>query len=155
MMRISRVRMTCLLLGSSVALAACTPMKSTHGNYVEGFRMENIQPGVSTQSDVIREMGSPTTISPFDESTWYYIGQKMKKKGIFDAEVSEEEVFIAKFDEMGTLVSLTERESGRVDVPVAQKETPTYGTERTLLQEFLGNLGKFNDPSSGIPGVNQ
>lgn len=115
---------------------------------VEDFRIKEVVPGVSTRQNVLKSLGSPTTTAPFDDNTWYYIGQKMEKKGVFDRTVTEERVVLAQFDEEGILQRLEEIDNQRQDIPTVSRETPTGGNEITALEQILGNVGKFNNQNN-------
>ena len=136
------------LMPLSIALiGACTPTVSNRGNIVEDFRMREITPGVSTQTNVLKSLGSPTTKAPFDENVWYYIGQTMEKKGIFDPEVTEEKVVVVAFDEEGIVQTMEEIDSERLNVPKVRRKTHTGGNEVTVMEQLLGNIGRFNKPT--------
>lgn len=125
-------------------LAACTPTQMTHGNIVEDYRMAEIVPGVSTRTNVLKSLGSPTTTAPFDDTVWYYIGQKMEKTGVFDPEVVEEKIVVVAFNEEGIVQTIEPVDANRIDVPRVRRKTPTGGNEVTFLEQLLGNVGKFN-----------
>ncbi|MEM8833426.1 MAG: outer membrane protein assembly factor BamE [Pseudomonadota bacterium] len=140
------------LLSLSLFVMACTPTQSNRGNMVEDFRLSELTPGISTRNNVLRSLGSPTAKAPFDENTWYYLGQKMEQKGIFIPEVKEERIIVAAFDDEGILQRLEELERDRIDVPTVDRETPTGGNEITVVEQILGNVGRFNKvgETSGI-----
>lgn len=125
-------------------LAACTPMERVHGNIVEAAQIEQIKKGVSTKSDVLRVFGSPATVAPFDDSVWYYIGQKTEKRGIFDPKVTEGKIVTVSFDESGVVRDLRTTTGSPADVPTVDRKTPVTGTKTSPLQDFFGNLGKYN-----------
>ena len=136
-----------LLTSTAILITACTPTVSQRGNMLEDFQIAEVEPGVSKRSDVLKTLGSPTTKSTFDPSVWYYIGQETEKRGIFDPEVVEERIFLAAFDEEGTLEAFEEIDRERMNIPYIRDKTKTYGTEQTVAQELLGNLGRFNRPT--------
>lgn len=143
------------LLGLLI-LVACTPTQSTRGNIVEDFRLKEITPGVSNRTNVLRSLGSPTTVAPFDDNTWYYIGQKMEKKGVFDPEVVEEKVIVVAFDEKGIVQTVDTVDNERLDVPTVRRKTHTGGNEVTVMEQLLGNVGRFNRPTdAGSDGTNR
>jgi len=139
----------CAISTLALGIAACTPTQSNRGNIVEDFRMSELTPGVSTRTNVLKSLGSPTTTAPFDDNTWYYIGQKMEKKGVFDPTVAEERIVLAQFDDQGILQRFEEVSNERVNVPVVKRETPTGGNEVTAMEQILGNIGKFNKQGDG------
>lgn len=128
-------------------LQACTPTSNVRGNIVEDYRLENVEVGVSNKTDVARALGSPTTIAPFDEDVWYYLGQETEKKGIFDPQVTNEKIVVAVFDDEGLLEMIQEMDPNRMDIPKVDRKTPTGGNNVTFLQQLLGNLGRFNTES--------
>jgi outer membrane protein assembly factor BamE (lipoprotein component of BamABCDE complex) len=147
------------VLIASAVLMACTPTQSTRGNIVEDFRMAEITPGISTRTNVLKSLGSPTTTSPFDENVWYYLGQKMEKKGIFDPKVTDEKIVVVAFNEEGIVDTIEEIDNERMDIPKVRDKTKTYGNDITILEQVLGNVGRFNKADEGAAstagGVNR
>lgn len=144
-MNMSRVLIASAL--ALLALPACTPMEATRGNIVEDFRMAEVIPGVSTRTTVLKSLGSPTTKAPFDENVWYYIGQKTEKRGIFDPKVVDKKIVVVAFNEEGIVDVIDEVESDQIDVAMVRRKTPTSGNEITIMQQLLGNVGRFNKPA--------
>ena len=134
-------------------IAACTPVQTTRGNIVEDFRMTEVTPGISTRNNVLKSLGSPTTTSPFDENIWYYMGQKMEKKGIFDNKVVDEKVVMVTFGKEGIVQAMDEIDSDRMDIPKVRRKTKTGGNEITILEQVLGNVGRFNKPEGSAAGT--
>ncbi len=142
------MKIALLVTVSTAMIAGCTPTQSNRGNLVEDFRIAEVTPGISTRTNVLKSLGSPTTTAPFDDNVWYYIGQKMEKRGIFDPEVVDEKVVVVAFDDQGIVQTLQEVDNNRLEVPTVDRKTPTSGNEVTLLEQLLGNVGKFNTPDS-------
>ncbi|MCC6598909.1 MAG: outer membrane protein assembly factor BamE [Alphaproteobacteria bacterium] len=135
-----------LIAGCTATLmsAACSPTIAQRGNMLENYQLAEVKPGESGRSDVLRALGSPTTQSTFDKGVWYYIGQETEKRGILDPKVTKERIFQVAFSEDGILESIQEIDRDRINVPYVRTKTPTHGNETTIMQQFLGNLGKFN-----------
>ncbi|OFW88722.1 MAG: hypothetical protein A3J37_03340 [Alphaproteobacteria bacterium RIFCSPHIGHO2_12_FULL_45_9] len=143
-----------LILLSFTALAGCTPMTATRGNMLEEYQLKEVLPGIDGKDDVVRKIGSPTTISTFDENTWYYMGQKTKKKGIMDPKVVDEKIVIITFAAAdGKVLTVAEQKNGREQIPIVQRTTPVSGNDFTFIQQMLGNVGKFNKPDEGVIGT--
>lgn len=135
-------------------LSACSPTVTQRGNKLEDYQIEEVVLGIHTQSDVLRILGSPTTRAPFNDNIWYYIGQEKHKRGILDPKVVDERIVIVAFDEQGTVQTINEADADRINIPIEREKTETHGNELTVMQQLLGNLGRFNpqDGSSGSPG---
>lgn len=136
-----------LILFLSLCLAACTPIVATHGNLVSKARYDQIVPLTSTRADVMQSWGPPTTVSPFDPDTWYYIGETTSQQGIFEADLDKRQMIKVTFDPANgdtvLALSMVSPDQARAIDPVSRR-TPTAGREFTVLQQFVGNLGKFN-----------
>ena len=136
---------TALLAGTlAVALGACAPTVQVRGNIPDEETVSKINPGVHSRIDIASLLGSPSTVSTFQDSKWYYIGQKSTQFAFFAPEVLERKVLVVSFDDAG-FVAATQTyalEDGKIIDPV-DRITPTEGREITFLQQLLGNLGRF------------
>lgn len=138
------IKSVTIFITAGLLLAACTPMTATRGNYVLDTQIEDIKVGVDTRSDVLQKMGSPTTKAPFNDNLWYYLGQKTEKRGVLDSEVTDEKIIVVSFNNEGILQKIEELDNERSNIPVSDKKTPTSGHNMTVMQQMLGNLGKYN-----------
>lgn len=139
-----------LLLGAAVLLlAACDTGINVRGNMPDPELLATIRPGFDTREDVQRTLGSPSTVSTFQDKTWYYIGQKTTQFAFYEPEVLERNVFVVNFDEGGfvTDTKLYTLEDGQ-EVAMVERETPTEGRELTVLQQIIGNIGRFGNTSA-------
>lgn len=141
-----KVRILSTLALAALLSTACTPTVATRGNIVEDYRMAEIVPGVSTRTSVLQSLGSPTTQAPFDDTVWYYIGQTTEKRGIFDPKVIDKKVVVVAFTQDGVVESIDKINSDEIDLAVVRRKTPTSGNEISVLQQLLGNVGRFNKP---------
>lgn len=147
-----RLNLLYVLFAVALFVSACTPTQATRGNIVEDFRMQEITPGVSSRTNVLRSLGSPTTRAPFDDNVWYYIGQKTEKTGVFDPKVVEERIVVVAFNEEGIVDIIEEVDAERMDIPRVRRKTETGGNEVTIVEQLLGNVGRFNTPDVSATG---
>jgi outer membrane protein assembly factor BamE (lipoprotein component of BamABCDE complex) len=133
-----------LSISAAALLCNCSPTKHTRGNIIQDYQLSKLEVNVDTKTQVMRKIGSPTTIAPFDDNTWYYIGQKTEKRGILDEDVIEEKIVVVTFNQQGQLIEVKQAENEHEDIPYVRRKTPTSGNEVTVLQQLMGNLGKFN-----------
>lgn len=134
-----------LSLAAAVLVAGCAPEVHTRGNLVEDDRLVEVQAGLSTVDDVLFLLGTPSTVAPFDEKTWYYIGQVTEQTAFYQPEVIERRVIKLVFDDSGLLAEMTDLslDEGQ-DVDFVARQTPTMGRQITFLEQIIGNLGRFN-----------
>lgn len=139
-----------LLLTCLLALGACSPTVTTHGNMLPAHKMESVVPNVTGRADIMANWGPPTAVAPFDANTWYYIGETDSQKGIFEHEVEKRQVIKITFTADDKVAEIVKMDSklGR-DVDIVSRKTPSAGKEYTAVQQFIGNLGKFNKPPVG------
>jgi outer membrane protein assembly factor BamE (lipoprotein component of BamABCDE complex) len=138
------------LVASVLTAAACTPITATRGNLLSETRLAAIQPGQSSRADVTQQWGPPTTVAPFDNNVWYYIGETTEQKGIFEAEVTKRQMVRVTFgpDDMVERIAGIDPKDGR-EIAFVDRKTSTAGKEFTAFQQFVGNLGKFNSDTVG------
>lgn len=142
-------------------LPACSPDIKAHGALPSATQIDEIQEGRSSRAEVMAALGSPSTTSLFDgEETWYYIGSKQRQFAFYPNEELDRSVIAIRFTDSDTVQSV--RHSGMeegTDVTLVARETPTAGNTLTIVEQLLGNIGKFNkasastfDGKSNIPG---
>ncbi|MCA8927718.1 MAG: outer membrane protein assembly factor BamE [Alphaproteobacteria bacterium] len=137
-----------IALVALAAVGACTVKESHHGHQLpQGVVAELQRPNVS-DTRVIELLGTPSTQSAFDPGTWYYISEVQQGVAFFQPEVVDRKVLILHFDQNRVLKSVAtlSKEDGS-EVTLVDRETPTEGHKLTLLEQLIGNIGRFN--SSG------
>ncbi|MBL8713261.1 MAG: outer membrane protein assembly factor BamE [Alphaproteobacteria bacterium] len=134
-----------LLLAALLITTSCAPKITTHGNLLPKHQVEMVKVQESGREDVERLWGPPSTVSPFDNKTWYYIGETDSQKGIFDHKVERRQTIKVVFDEQDRVAEVTMVDPKLShDVKIVSRKTPSAGKEFTVVQQFIGNLGKFN-----------
>lgn len=138
----------CLVLAcATVGLSACGNTVQLRGNTPDPEDIAAIQPGVQSRQDVIDLLGSPSTVSTFQDRKWYYIGQKTEEIAFMKPQVIDRKVLVITFDETGLVESTKNYTMADAqDVDPVDRETPTEGRDLTLLQQLFGNVGKFTNP---------
>ncbi|MDD9912592.1 MAG: outer membrane protein assembly factor BamE [Alphaproteobacteria bacterium] len=127
-----------------IALAACkTTTVATHGQIVQERHIERLHPGVTTQDQVRRLLGSPSTVGTFNDNRWYYLTATTSSAPLNTNVLKDRRIVIVEFDQ-DRVVSriLTKTEEDGKEVPFQENETPTQGQSRGVLNQMLDNLGK-------------
>lgn len=140
----------------AATLAACSSRVAVRGNLPDPEEVVEILPGDSSREDVQRILGSPSTLSTFQDATWYYIGERTEQVAFFAPEVIERSVLVVTFNDAGLVddTRLFTVEDGQ-EIAMVDRTTPTEGNELTILQQLIGNIGRFGGGQDGIkkPGT--
>src|SRR5919109_141672 len=140
------------VLALAVGVAACSARIDQRGNKPDEDQVVQINPGVDDKNRVAELIGTPSTISTFDDRTWYYISKRTETTAFFDPDVTDQEILAISFDENGIVQNMKVygQEDGR-QIAYVDRTTPTEGNELTLIQQLLGNLGRFNPEGDDRP----
>jgi outer membrane protein assembly factor BamE (lipoprotein component of BamABCDE complex) len=130
---------------AAVALTACSTTVEQRGNLPPPDEIAQIHPGKTTKDEVVKILGTPSSIGVFNDKNWYYISARTSQFSFLDPKVLDQQVFIVGFNNDGIVKAVDHKtlEDGKEVVPVA-RATPAPGRELTFLEQLLGNLGKFN-----------
>jgi outer membrane protein assembly factor BamE (lipoprotein component of BamABCDE complex) len=127
-------------------LAACNVRTNTQGNLVDPQLLKQVKPGALTKDQVQTLLGTPSSISTFDQSTWYYIGKQTQQIAFLDPNVLEQRVVAIDFDNKGMVTAIHQfGEADSKDVDIVARTTPTRGKSLgmfdQLWQAFVNQLG--------------
>jgi len=137
-----------LLVGALVPLlASCETIVDQRGFAPTPGSVEKLEVGTQSREDVIRLIGSPSSVATFNPNTWYYISQKQETYAFFKPEILEQNVLQLTFNESGRLQAMKKYDlsDGR-DIEMVSRITPTAGKELTILEQIMGNVGRFSGP---------
>jgi len=137
-----------LFLGcAAVALSGCGNTVQVRGNTPDPEDVAGIQPGVHSRQDIVDLLGSPSTVSTFEDRKWYYIGQKTQEVAFMKPEVLDRNVLVITFDNTGVVEGTQHYDMADAqEISPVERETPTEGRDLTLLQQLMGNVGRFSTP---------
>jgi outer membrane protein assembly factor BamE (lipoprotein component of BamABCDE complex) len=140
-MRITLLTM-CLL--GALAISACSDVVSTHGQVLQTATIEDVRPGLATKQDIQAKLGSPTSTAAFDTSTWYYISQVRIRRSFFNPVTAQQRVLVLHFDGNDVLdrISMLDEDQSE-EVTLVSRQTPTAGHKLSILEQLLGNVGRF------------
>jgi len=143
-----RRRGVALVLAALLLLPGCSIFEAPiiqRGHRVSEDQLKDITPGVHTRADVQALLGSPTATSTFGSESWYYISSKTRQRPGRELLVTDQETVAVEFDDHGVVRQvqvLTDKDARPVQM--VERETPSPGTEQTLLQALFGNVGRFS-----------
>lgn len=128
---------------------------NTHGDKLEPDRLNELVVGQHTRDDVAAILGSPSSTSPFDDQSWYYISNRTETLAFLAPEVTEQQVVVIEFNNEGTIAEIDQLGlDHKREVDIVDRETPTTGNDMSVLDEMIGNIGRFGDGDmdNSLPG---
>jgi outer membrane protein assembly factor BamE (lipoprotein component of BamABCDE complex) len=131
----------------ALAVGACDPIVDVHGFVPTPGSLEKLEVGSQSRDDVLRLLGNPSSVGNFGDTTWYYITQRQESVAFFEPSIVEQKVTAISFGDNGRIREIKTyglqdaKEAGMVD-----RKTPTVGKELTVVEQILGNVGRFNAP---------
>jgi outer membrane protein assembly factor BamE (lipoprotein component of BamABCDE complex) len=151
-----------LLLAAALAVVGCQPTVDFRGYQARSGDLAKVQVGMP-KVEVEALLGSPSTTASvaLQGDSYYYISSRVEQTAFLNPVETERQVFAVRFDANDQVVSFANYgiEDGQV-VDFSTRKTPTKGKELTIVQQLLGNVGRFKGPGrtsssqgSPIPGT--
>ena len=126
------------------ALSACAPVINTRGQQPDPDVLAKIEPGSTSQRDVERALGTPSTQGVFRENVWYYMSERTESTAFFAPELLERKIIAVVFDKVGVVEDIvTYTENDKQEIALVARITPTAGNELSIIQQLFGNIGRF------------
>lgn len=128
----------------SLPLGACTAVSFTQtqqrGYVLQEGALEQVPVG-STKDQVLFVLGTPTTISNFENETFYYISQTVERLPGMTPRIVDQKVLAVYFDGQGRVARIANfgLQDGKV-FDFVTRTTPAGGRETTFLQQLFTNL---------------
>jgi outer membrane protein assembly factor BamE (lipoprotein component of BamABCDE complex) len=131
--------------------ASCSPIVEIRGYVFDEKLLDQIKVNETISNDVMDILGSPSTTSAIDASTWYYIYSKAETVAFYHPTVTDRRVLAVSFDDDNKVNNLKYYglEEGKI-ISYVDRTTPTRGRELTVLQQLFGNLGRLG--AGSLPG---
>jgi outer membrane protein assembly factor BamE (lipoprotein component of BamABCDE complex) len=128
---------------AALAVSACTETLTTHGHVLKPEDVAALKVGEQSKQTVEALLGTPSSVSLFDDNVWYYISDLSRNKPLNPNILETRDVYILTFDDTGTLADVSKRDkaaSKEVDPNTAS--TYTQGQSLGIIDQFLFNLGR-------------
>jgi outer membrane protein assembly factor BamE (lipoprotein component of BamABCDE complex) len=142
-----------MAIGLGLGVAACAPQVVQHGHTIDPANLARITPGVTSREEVARLMGSPSALATFEDDRWYYVTQRRESHSFFQSTITEQEVVTISFDDRGIVQDVDQHGIDQAMAIEPEREiTRTLGNELTVVEQLVGNIGRFGDPAATMPG---
>jgi outer membrane protein assembly factor BamE (lipoprotein component of BamABCDE complex) len=126
-----------------IILTGCQTIYS-RGQYIDDNQLSALMQKNMTKEQVVQLIGSPNLVPDYTPNTWYYAQRSMGYKAWFKPKVVSQRIVMIKFDHDKTSEVEVFNEEHIKKIMVVQEYTKSLGNDKTNLQRFVQNLGKFN-----------
>ena len=134
-------------LALPLAVAGCETIVDQRGFAATPGSVEKLEIGTQSREDVVRLIGSPSTVATFNPNVWYYITQKQEYYAFFKPTMLEQNVMQLSFNDSDRLTAIKKYDlADSKDIDMVSRITPTAGKEITILEQIMGNVGRFSGP---------
>lgn len=133
------------ILAVLIVLAACTTIYRNHGYIPNAEDLAKVTVGESTQEDVARDVGRPTSTGLLTGGAWYYVGSKFRYYGARAPKEVERQVVVVSFDDKGVVENVEKfgLERGEV-VVISRRVTRSSVKGLSVIRQLLANVGNFS-----------
>jgi outer membrane protein assembly factor BamE (lipoprotein component of BamABCDE complex) len=144
-----------LALGlGAVLFSGCASFRDHQGYLVDEQLVSAIQPGIDNRDSVAGTLGRPTFTGQFDrdQRDWYYVSRDTRAAAFTMPRPSAQTTLHIRFDQAGNVESVQRTGAElAVNINPDNRETPTLGRNRSLLQELFGNIGAVGQRGQSAP----
>ena len=136
---------------AALTVICCSPIIENRGYVFDDKLISQSEVGKTNAGQVLQILGTPSTTSTIDATTWYYIYSKAETKAFYQPNVANRRIITLGFNENSQVDYIKEYglEDGNV-IAFNTNATPTRGRELTILQQLFGNLGRLG--AGNLPG---
>ena len=127
-------------------LTSCAQPIEIHGNRISLRSIEAIEPGKTTEKQVLEQLGKPVITQDYGSKIWIYVKSKSQKTVLSGRNFLDRTVVRVSFNKKGiaTSVDIIPYDK-KLNPEISTRKTPTAGQEITVLQQLIGNFGRFEN----------
>lgn len=132
-----------------LVIAACSDTVN-RGHLKEDEAMAHIKVGVTTESQVRQELGSPSSESSFGPKTWYYVSSIYQNRAILAPRLISQHTTEIAFNQDHVVSGIKEYTlADSKDIQIEKRITPSEGQHLGFFEQVFANLGRFNKNQNG------
>lgn len=127
-----------------LSLTSCQ-IEKMHGQKLDTQTITELKSEqVLSKEQVLEMLGSPSLAPDYSKDTWYYVYIEETKRAWFKPVIRHEQVVKLTFKDTTLANVEILNDAQQANLPLLKDITPTPGTQKTALQKFVTNFGKFN-----------
>lgn len=129
------------------------PIVDNRGHVDTLSRFKQLRVGETKREQVQELLGTPSITNNFGAQTWYYVQNRKEAVAFLNPVIAQQKVTRIVFDANGVIEKLEQYDVGDAhNVELAEDITPTEGHELGVVEQILGNVGRFNANSGANAG---
>lgn len=137
-------------------LVGCIKMETTSGYAFDEKKLAKIEIGKTRKAIVKRILGSPSITSDYGDNSWFYVFRNYERIAFLDAKLKDQRVIKITFNDDTTVNSIIDFSKEEAQTIALDKdETPITSSDLTVIEQLLGNVGRFSNgsgPLRRVPG---
>ena len=127
-------------------LVSCTQPIEIHGNRISLKAFDIIEPGKTTEQQVLEQLGKPVITQDYGPKSWIYVESKSQDTVLSGKKFLNRTIVRISFSKKGIATSVDVIPYDKEYNPkIATRETATAGQEITVFQQLIGNFGRFEN----------
>jgi len=131
-----------LLVPVISTFSGCKKVVHTHGQILSEKQLGTLQVGKDDRRQVMRTLGSPSTVSTFSDKSWYYLTEITFDDPLKPNQLKTRRVVVVRFDESGKLASVeTKDKTNARDIKINARTTKTHGQSLGVVDQVIENIG--------------
>ena len=138
----SRIIFSMLVTSFLILSTGCETQVVYRGKLPDPDQIARLKPGVQDKEGVLRMIGSPSSISTFNDNTWIYDYKILESESFFTPREVLHRLYLIYFDTNGKVKEVRTEDGHGHDIKPVQRATASPGDNRTYLQTIFGNFGK-------------
>lgn len=127
----------------ALASAGCSNVYHTHGQIIPQENLAMLEVGKNDKQDVRSYLGSPSSVSTFEDDEWLYITSRTVDKPLSPGELVARDILVISFDKNGKIAKIDKKDAtASRDLTPSEKTTKTQGQSLGIIDQMLQNLGQ-------------
>ncbi|MGN6670319.1 MAG: outer membrane protein assembly factor BamE [Candidatus Nucleicultricaceae bacterium] len=135
----------------ALTLVGCSPRIDQHGKVLEMKAVEQLHPQKQNKDDVLKLLGTPTSVDLFDPNIWFYHSKRTSTTSFFLPETLEQETLVIRFNSSGYIEAMKFTNEDQKDTTIIQRETEVIEPEESILEQIFGSFSRFNERDENQP----
>ena len=134
------------LLVFASLLTSCAQPIEIHGNRITLGTVDAIEPGKTTEKQVLEKLGNPVITQDYGSKSWIYVESRSQRTVVSGRKFLDRTVVRITFNAEGIATSVDIIPYDKELKPeISTRKTPTAGQEITVFQQLIGNFGRFEN----------